>query len=55
MKPSKRPHPLPSSRRHRVPARPPCGLHWLLAHEFEDDEEAIVGPGHDRIDAESAG
>jgi hypothetical protein len=40
------------SRRHRAAIRRGHRACPWMAHEFEDDEEAIVGPGNDRADAQ---
>jgi hypothetical protein len=53
MRASKRPH---SQSRHRSAAvRRPRGHRDALtrvAYEYDDDEEAIVGPGNDRADGQ---
>jgi hypothetical protein len=55
MKPSKPPTPLHSRHHHASMYRARGRRAWLLAHEFEDDEEVIVGPGNDRADTEAGG
>lgn len=41
----------PNTRLRSSNARLRDALRWL-AHEYEDDEEAIVGPGNDRADGQ---